>query len=833
MQHYLNRCVVGLACVLSVFCLYAATSGVSRGVRLNDAGTGLVRSSDGQSPDGGDFVVTFLVYWIILYHIVPISLYVCFEIVKLSLGFQINLDRSMVDKRSGEGAVARTADLVEEVGQVGWVFSDKTGTLTENEMRFARACVGGQDFGEFRADVAAQQGGATTQAAATTSEVEGVANVQKAFSCEESTAPVMKYFIGMATCHNAQVQMTGGEPRYSGSSPDEVALLEAAHKVGVSFVSRRIAPNGGGHHMEVRSPRGLHDITVLAEIPFSSDRKRMTVVCASRDTYWCVTKGADSVVAALCEEPLDEASQKQLTTYAKLGLRTLVLASREIEWSFFQDWQEQLVAAQQAGNCREEMLERVYADMEHSLTLLGVSAIEDRLQEGVPAAIEQIQAMGIPVWILTGDKVETAVEIARSCNLFVESMELTYLVGAEKSGDAKRMLQQALPKLMGLTRPGLVLDSSFVRHALAEPDLRRTLYEVALACQACVCCRLSPEQKRKLVELVRDQDRSCITLAIGDGANDVSMIQGAHVGIGVRGKEGNQAVQSSDIAISQFRFLTPLLLRHGRRAYRRVATFLCYYVYKHVVLAVGDMVWASQCSFQGQIAYPEWLSSAYSTLFTSLPILFICAFDRDLPDEVVDVHPELYTEGPRRLRFNLPIFSSWVVGAVWHGALAWLVPSLAFGSSSHDDGEFWLASVASFTLVVVNVSLRLWIVSLNRFSPMTLFVLSFSFVLYIFTLLVLGHTMLGEMMQPQMEGVPIKMLSSPKALAAVGITAVVVLTVDALLNELSICLRPLPLDNVRRGNPARVIPSAEVGGTDNTVRGLSARLQAFKIFCWK
>merc|ERR1712054_279179 len=212
-------------------------------------------------------------------------------------------------------------------------------------------------------------------------------------------------------------------------------------------------------------------------------------------------------------------------------------------------------------------------------------------------------------------------------------MALAYMVNATSEDDVMRLMADARNLLADNKTGGLIIDGTFVKFALISKQARQQLYRLAISTTACVCCRLSPQQKRKLVELVREENAEAITLAIGDGANDVSMIQGAHIGIGVRGKEGNQAVQASDIAVSQFRFLVPLLLCHGRRAYRRVAQFLCYFVYKHVVIATADVIWAHQFHFRGEIAYPEWLSSAYA-LLSSLPVMVILAFDCDLPDNI-------------------------------------------------------------------------------------------------------------------------------------------------------------------------------------------------------
>jgi len=364
-----------------------------------------------------------------------------------------------------------------------------------------------------------------------------------------------------------------------------------------------------------------------------------------------------------------------------------------------------------------------------------------------------------------------------------------------------------------------VLDGTFAKYALGDPEARLQLYDLAMASQACVCCRLAPQQKRALVELARERDKSRITLAIGDGANDVGMIQGAHVGVAVRGKEGHQAVQASDVAISQFRFLVPMLHCHGRRAYRRVATFLCYYVYKHVVLAVGDMCWAHQSRFTGEIAYPEWLSACYSLMFTSLPVIVILCFDQDLPDKVALAKPELYSEGLDRRYFSVPLFVSWVIAGIWHGSLAWLVPSLVLGAAdaSTEDwgGTFWLSSVASFTLVVLFVDLQLWLITLNPVALKTLAVLFVSLALYIVTLIILGHTLLGEQMQWQIVGVPLDLVTSGRAMATVLLTPLALL-IDLAVVWAITCLRPSPLERARwtaRAKMSRVRPGGLGAGT--------------------
>jgi len=814
LQVHLNRCVKGLVVTLAVFCLYAAIMAQA----LQD------------DMEAVDFLKSFFKYWIILYQIVPISLYVCFEIVKLLLGFQINLDKQMVDPVSKKGAFARTADLVEELGQVRHVFSDKTGTLTQNEMRFARACIGGKDLGEFRflgAQAGAQAGGESSTCGKTSSLEAvtftpvlpvGTATAQHILAgdggslCEETR----RFFLCLVACHDAQVELgSDGSPRFSGSSPDEVAFLEAAHQVGYTLRARKAASgNSSGAELEIDGPDGVRTLTVICQVPFDSDRKRMTVVCEFEGQYLCFTKGADSVMGPLCEPgSLAGGTKDHLELYAKLGLRTLVIAWKALQEDVALDWRRQFEEARNAAHDRDGKLADCAANMEHSLRLCGISAIEDRLQDGVPRAISTLKEMGILVWVLTGDKTETAVEIARSCELLQDEMSLVSLVHATSTADALGMLRDGLATLKTAPSAALVLDGGFAKYALADAQAKLLLYDLAMACKACVCCRLTPQQKRELVQMARERDQSRITLAIGDGANDVAMIQGAHVGVAVRGKEGCQAVQASDVAISQFRFLLPLLHCHGRRAYRRVATFLCYYVYKHVVLAVGDMCWAHESRFAGEIAYPEWLSSAYSVLFTSLPVIVVVGFDCDLPDEVALVLPELYEEGLRRIHFNARVFVSWMLSGIWHGSLAWLVPSLVLGAAGADTkdwgGTFWVSSCTSFSLVIICVSLQLWLISLNPLALKTLAVLSLSFLAYLITLLVLGHSALGAQMQWQIEGAPLEMAKGSRSLLVLCLTPFALLA-DASAIWALMYFRPTPLVRARwhSGKLSRVAPQA-------------------------
>lgn len=280
-----------------------------------------------------------------------------------------------------------------------------------------------------------------------------------------------------------------------------------------------------------------------------------------------------------------------LEEYAAEGLRTLCLAFREVPEAEFREWWEVFNTAQTtvSGN-RAEELDKAAELIEHDFTLLGATAIEDKLQDGVPDTIHTLQTAGIKVWVLTGDRQETAINIGMSCKLISEDM--TLLIVNEEDPAATRANIEKKLEAIRTQRAGnaemdtlaLVIDGKSLTYAL-EKDLEKQFLDLAVMCKAVICCRVSPLQKALVVKLVK-RHLKCILLAIGDGANDVSMIQAAHIGIGISGVEGLQAARSADVSIAQFRFLRKLLLVHGSWSYQRISKVILYFYYKNTALFI-------------------------------------------------------------------------------------------------------------------------------------------------------------------------------------------------------------------------------------------------------
>jgi len=275
----------------------------------------------------------------------------------------------------------------------------------------------------------------------------------------------------------------------------------------------------------------------------------MSVLCMRDGEVMCITKGADSIMETLLVNKLGAAEEEHLQRFSTMGLRTLVVAYKKMSFLDFKAWEKEYLQVQGIlDDTRDAKVQQMQAQMETNLEYVGITAVEDRLQDGVPQAIERIKMANLRVWMLTGDKTETAVDIARSCNLFDIDTTIAYATNCSDLSETQASLQRARGKLSGAANGGLVLDGKTVYEALQDETCQQLIVELGLQSRSCVCCRLSPKQKRSLVELVVARSKGTVALSIGDGANDVPMLEGAHIGIGIRGKEGAQAVQVADVA---------------------------------------------------------------------------------------------------------------------------------------------------------------------------------------------------------------------------------------------------------------------------------------------
>jgi phospholipid-transporting ATPase len=646
-------------------------------------------------------------YWILYSNLVPISLFVTVEIIKYYQAWLIGSDLDIYYPENDTPANCRTSSLVEELGQVEYIFSDKTGTLTCNMMEFRQCSIGGVQYAD---DVPEDRRVADGEDG--TNGIYDFKALERHRRDPEAAENIHEFLALLSTCHTVIPEIKPEKPdfiKYQAASPDEGALVEGAVQLGYKFRARKpkaVIIEVDGSDLEYE---------LLAVCEFNSTRKRMSCIYRCPDgKIRCYTKGADTVILErlAVRDEMVEKTLLHLEEYAVEGLRTLCLAYREIPEAEFREWQQVYSVAQTtvSGN-RAEELDKAAEIIEHDFTLLGATAIEDKLQDGVPETIHTLQTAGIKVWVLTGDRQETAINIGMSCKLISE--EMTLLIVNEESAEATRANLQKKLDAISSQRAGnaeletlaLVIDGKSLTYAL-EKDLEKMLLDLAIMCKAVICCRVSPLQKALVVKLVKRHLKS-ILLAIGDGANDVSMIQAAHIGVGISGMEGLQAARSADVSIAQFRFLRKLLLVHGAWSYQRISKVILFFYYKNTALFITQFWYSFQNAFSGEVIYESWTLSFFNVIFTAMPPFVLGIFDQFVNARLLDRYPQLYQLSQKGVFFRTHNFWSWVGNGFYHSLILYGVSVLLWPRDGVlPDGTVaghWVWGTALYTAALVTV----------------------------------------------------------------------------------------------------------------------------------
>ncbi|CAH2223376.1 probable phospholipid-transporting ATPase VA [Pelobates cultripes] len=530
-----------------------------------------------------------------------------------------------------------------------------------------------------------------------------------------------------------------GELRYEAESPDEAALVYAARAYHCSLVGRL------SDQVTVELPHlGRLTFELLHTLGFDSTRKRMSVVVRHplTDEIVVYTKGADSVVLDLVQScskdhtvgkhqrKIQAKTQNYLNYYAVDGLRTLCIAKRVLSKEEYACWLKFHLQAESSLENREELLFQSAVRLETNLHLLGATGIEDRLQDGVPETITKLRKAGLQIWVLTGDKQETAVNIGYSCKLLDHADDIITLnahsleacaalldqclhyVESKFSSNAKEKgaenanagFVQTNPQFLNSKKPnlGLVIDGKTLAFALDIKQADKFL-SLARQCRSVLCCRSTPLQKSMVVKLVRDKLKA-MTLAIGDGTNDVSMIQVADVGVGISGQEGMQAVMASDFAVPRFRYLEKLLLVHGRWCYSRLANMVLYFFYKNAMFVALLFWYQFYCGFSGSSMIDQWYLIFFNLLFSSIPQLVTGILDKDLPAEMLLAVPELYRSGQMMEEYKPHMFWRNMIDAFYQSLVCFFIPYFTFYDSGTDLFT-WGTPIVTCALVTIMLHL--------------------------------------------------------------------------------------------------------------------------------
>ncbi|XP_062991168.1 phospholipid-transporting ATPase VD-like [Elgaria multicarinata webbii] len=799
LEKKLNHDIIWSVLLLFVMCLIVA---VGHGFWLSLHSVLPLYSTGKQlSPTWGGF----LMFWtmiILLQVLIPISLYVSIEFVKLGHIYFIQNDIDLYDEATDTRIQCGSLNIAENLGQIQYIFSDKTGTLTENKMVFRRCTIAGREHSHeenakrleayldgdededdpqrnpshdslpplSRSRFFSRKSSAFLSSKSLSRVFRSTSTVvtrQLAFSSPletdvvpdirllykfhqialknytrlDSATPmpelecISEFFTALAICNTVVVSdpkqprhnetLTPLELSYEAESPDEAALVHAARAYQCILMARnpeQVTVDLG--------PLGMQGFQMLHILPFDSTQKCMSVVVKHPILNQIVvyTKGADSVIMDLLTtkptgiEKIDlqrkrikERTQMHLDEYATKGLRTLCIAMKVLSSEEYQEWLKGHYLAESSIENREQMLLESAMRLENNLTLLGATGIEDRLQDGVPESIEALRKAGISIWMLTGDKRETAVNIACSCKL-MDSADNVFTLVADSLDACGKMLESILEDIR-TNAPSkdrqstasqttvrqfsstLVIDGPTLEFAL-HLSLQSKFLQLTKSVQAVICCRVAPLQKGQLVKLVR-KELKVMTLAIGDGANDVSMIQVADVGIGISGQEGMQAVLASDFAISQFKQLSKLLFVHGHWCYTRLANMVLYFFYKNLAY-VGLLFWYQFfCGFSGSSMTDYWSLIFFNLLYTSVPPIIYGVLDKDVSAEMLLRRPELYTAGQRNEPYVRSAFAGNIADAFYQSFVCFFIPYFTFLNSDIDIYSFGSVMNTSMFFIIM------------------------------------------------------------------------------------------------------------------------------------
>ena len=736
--------------VTACFIGAAAELGVSEAEHIRDAW--YLKSDDG-THEATTFAIVYLRYFVLLANFVSVSLYFSVDLNKHVTARLIALNTRMHHADSYTTCKVRTAALIDELGCISHVFSDKTGTLTQNVMQFRKCSVNGVAYGRGTTEIGRARlertGMLPNADESTTAASGGVSGVSRGGSSSDSRRELsvsecsaaaassrpgpfgalpdeqvsfdgpelyaglrgeqgdeqqvkLRDFVTLlALCHTVVVEEIDGAKRLSASSPDEAALVAAAKYLGIEFVEKQhgivTLRDSMGDGTEAGKPQGrsehllegeMRTYEMLEVLEFTSARKRMSVVvreAGPSGRIKLLTKGADNIMLPLLapeSEAMRSKTEGHLEDHANDGLRTLVVAEKVLDPIMYAEWSSAYTAAltdiseiEKKEKEQPNKIDGLMDQMESGLTLLGSTAIEDKLQDGVPKAVADLNRAGIAVWVLTGDKEETAINIAYACELF-DTRTKVHVFNTSVAPDPQALHEAFLARTAeaqsdaargggegggGGSKHGIVIDGELISMVFADRQLQHDLLRLSSLCASLVACRCAPSQKAQLVLLVKTNVVGATTLAIGDGANDVAMIQAAHVGIGISGQEGMQAANSADFSFGQFRFLLELLLVHGRNCYRRMSTQVCYIFYKNFLLTMVVFWYLTYNSVSGQKFYLEGAYAAFNLIWTGLPIIVFALLDCDVDHEVARATPQLYHLGVRRVYFNWYVVGRWAL----------------------------------------------------------------------------------------------------------------------------------------------------------------------------
>ncbi|KAI2779583.1 phospholipid-translocating P-type ATPase [Daldinia loculata] len=686
--------------------------------------------------EGNIWYVKIMRFLVLFSTIVPISLRVNLDMGKSVYSWFIQRDPGI------PGAVVRTSTIPEDLGRIEYLLSDKTGTLTQNEMEMKKIHVGTVSYANEAMDevVAYVRHGFIgtpndTALVTPSSSYNTTAGVTATRTRREIGSRVRDVVLALALCHNVTptVEEENGQTvtSYQASSPDEIAIVRWTESVGLRLAHR------DRKKMVLESTetgKVVVQVQILDIFPFTSDGKRMGIIVrfheqskpspsgSDNGEIWFYQKGADTVMGSIvaANDWLDE----ETANMAREGLRTLVVGRKRISYEQYRDFSTSYQEASLAISGRDAGMQRVVSEfLERDLELLGVTGVEDKLQRDVKPSLELLRNAGIKIWMLTGDKVETARCVAVSSKLVARGQYI-YTVAKLKHKDNA---QDHLDFLRSKTDACLLIDGESLMLYLTH--FRVDFISVAVRLPTVVACRCSPTQKADIAKLIKEFTKKRVC-CIGDGGNDVSMIQAADVGVGIVGKEGRQASLAADFSIEQFCHLTKLLVWHGRNSYKRSAKLAQFVIHRGLIIAVCQTMYSIAIKFEPEGLYKDWLLVGYATVYTAAPVLSL-VLDKDVDENLANLYPELYKELTSGRSLSYRTFFVWVFVSIYQGGMIQGLSQIL----TEVDGPRMVA--VSYTVLILNELLMVTI-EITTWHPVMIMCIIGTFLFYVGSMPFLG-----------------------------------------------------------------------------------------------
>ena len=636
----------------------------------------------------GNWIVYIIRFIVLFSTIIPLSLRVNLDLGKTWYAQDITNDKEI------PGVIVRTSTISEELGRIQYLLSDKTGTLTRNEMELKRVHLGTMAYGlESTEEIRKQLEEVALK------RVERIKNGEKATNTSpqlinhrgrrDLSQRLFEIVQALAVCHNVTPIIENSELSYQASSPDEVAIVKWTELVGMTLLSRDRETIKIAIGADFNNPLLILEYDILHNFPFTSETKRMGIVLRDKlsgEVYF-FEKGADMIMTKIVQSNdwLDE----ECGNMARDGLRTLVIGRKLLSLDQLETFERRHHEAKISTLNRANLIQKSINEcLESELDLLGVTGVEDKLQDDVKISLEILRNAGIKIWMLTGDKVETATCIATSSKLFARNQQILQVQKTTDPVELSRVLQklQASPDL------ALVIDGISLQSMMSQ--FLNEFMESSCELTGVVCCRCTPTQKADVVRAIKKATGKRVA-SIGDGGNDVSMIQAADVGLGLEGKEGRQASLAADFSLVQFSHVVRLFLWHGRNSYKRTAKLSQFVIHRGFVIAVMQAVFSSLFYFAPISLYQGLLIIGYSTIFTMAPV-FSLVFDHDIEPSIALLYPELYKDLTKGRELSMKTFFKWLLVSVYQGGVIMLSSFVLF---EHD---FIHIVAITFTALLLN-----------------------------------------------------------------------------------------------------------------------------------